>query len=403
MAADPLTKVILNPGVGGNSIGTDTVPVDDGTIATTQVEVHKILNGDQGVNGGFVTPDNPFPSADTNSRLVLERIAQSLDMLLEIELGRGGDLPRGTIVDSQGAPVTVRQAKQRALYTDRSLITQIHPAQQPIPTTAMPANGTSYRYQGYVAGTTAFQYVGVPENEIFANVTTPVLVSSSASDAAGGTGIRKIVIQYFDQNLRGPYFVVATMNGTTPVPLQTLLPSPMCFVETMYGIEFGSNFKAVGNIQLLSVTAGTLVVQINSNDTMSYQTRHYIPKGITSYITDASIVASTTGIALAFVGATPFFDATNNFGAETTVLGTFGGPNQYFCSTPAAIQGPARFYMQALNGTAGGTLWGTVGFFDAPTNSIGQNPGVPITGLNSLPLNNAASTPLGQNPNYPQQ
>lgn len=50
-----LWDVVLNPGVGGSTAGTDVLP------GPVQIQKIKILNGAATIDGGVVTPTNPFP------------------------------------------------------------------------------------------------------------------------------------------------------------------------------------------------------------------------------------------------------------------------------------------------------------------------------------------------------
>lgn len=70
------------------------------------------------------------------------------------------------------------------------------------------------------------------------------LVSASASDAAGGTGIRTLEVEYLDANL-DPQTEVVTLNGLTPV---STVATNVRFVECMRMVTYGSGKAAAGAI-----------------------------------------------------------------------------------------------------------------------------------------------------------
>lgn len=78
------------------------------------------------------------------------------------------------------------------------------------------------------------------------------LVSSSADDADGGTGLRSVYILYLDVNLdiKETYVI---LNGLTPV---LTLETDIRFVQDVYVREVGSQRKAVGEI-LVQDSTGT--------------------------------------------------------------------------------------------------------------------------------------------------
>lgn len=327
---------------------------------------------------------DPFGNPILPTDATQERIAKCLDAILEATIQNGSTRQ---ITDYSRTPVAVKQARSRAQLTDPSLVTQLSPVQQPVPMQAAPQGATPYVYSGYASPGTSLQFVGGPENEIFSNTTTPSVISASANDAIGGTGVKQVIIEYFDQNLVGPWFVTVNMNGVTAVNLGTAanpLPSPMCYIENIYGISAGTVFAAAGNIVLWSgaTATGTQMGQINSGDSQSFWCRHYIPAGVTSYITGMGCSLGSAGIINAFIGATPNFNSTGQFniGMETNLtgyLGTGGGGFMYNFPTPIAVPGPGRFYMQAIASIATGLMYGMMNFYDAQT-SARDMPGNPI-------------------------
>jgi hypothetical protein len=72
------------------------------------------------------------------------------------------------------------------------------------------------------------------------------VVSSSANDAAAGTGVRTLRIVYLDANLVQQVETV-TLNGTTPV---TTVATNIRFIIKLIGITYGSLKAAGGNISV---------------------------------------------------------------------------------------------------------------------------------------------------------
>ena len=70
------------------------------------------------------------------------------------------------------------------------------------------------------------------------------VVSSSASDAAAGTGIRTVNVIYLDVDLAQQTEIV-TLNGATPV---NMVATDVRFIQCMHLATAGSGKKAAGNI-----------------------------------------------------------------------------------------------------------------------------------------------------------
>jgi len=71
-------------------------------------------------------------------------------------------------------------------------------------------------------------------------------VSSSADDAAGGTGVRSLEMHYLDGN-DNPQSTTIDLNGTTTV---TFSPTDITFIQCVHATAAGSNGKAVGDIDM---------------------------------------------------------------------------------------------------------------------------------------------------------
>jgi hypothetical protein len=123
-------------------------------------------------------------------------------------------------------------------------------------------------------------YTGFPVNTL-----EPVeALSSSASDAAAGTGLRTVVIQ----GLNGDWAETSetiTLNGTTPVQSVNSYRR----VHTMRGETAGSGGFNVGEITIRHATTEAnvfLVMQIGTNQSGS--SAYTIPAGYTGYLMASS-------------------------------------------------------------------------------------------------------------------
>lgn len=72
------------------------------------------------------------------------------------------------------------------------------------------------------------------------------IASTSANDAAAGTGARTIVIEYLDGNLDYSFELI-TLNGTTPV---NTVATDIRWVQVMHVATAGTGEKAAGQINL---------------------------------------------------------------------------------------------------------------------------------------------------------
>jgi len=136
---------------------------------------------------------------------------------------------------------------------------------------------------------------------------TLYLVSTSANDAAAGTGARTIRTVYLDahgdQQVR-----TDTMNGTTAVSIGTGYTAiQWCEVATL-----GTNPVAVGDISITSTngaaTVATTFEQIALNSNRSVSARYAIPKGYSAYALSFSASSDGPAIQNVTMRATVFTD-----------------------------------------------------------------------------------------------
>lgn len=110
------------------------------------------------------------------------------------------------------------------------------------------------------------------------------IVSTSANDAAAGTGARSVTITYYDNNFNGPYTETDTLNGTTAVNTTN---TNICYIEKMVVASVGTGGVPAGTIELFQSHGGTggVIWSIAAGENQTNGAHHYVPSGYTTYIT----------------------------------------------------------------------------------------------------------------------
>lgn len=112
------------------------------------------------------------------------------------------------------------------------------------------------------------------------------IVSSSASDAAAGTGARTVTVV----GLNASYVEIAqtiTLNGTTAVNI----PTALLRVYRAFVVTAGSGNTAAGTLTIAN--AGTTYAQITLGDNQTLMAVYTVPAGYTLYLTSSNISAGT--------------------------------------------------------------------------------------------------------------
>ena len=117
------------------------------------------------------------------------------------------------------------------------------------------------------------------------------VVSSSANDTAGGTGIRSVRIHYLDHNYQ-PQIADVTLNGTTPV---LTVPTDIARINGMHALTVGSNIVSVGSISLQSVGGAVTYGVITAGDNTSRQAIYTVPDGMWGYISHWQASSGSSG------------------------------------------------------------------------------------------------------------
>lgn len=169
---------------------------------------------------------------------------------------------------------------------------------------------------GYVANVNATR-VDVWEAAVTAPYVFPAapiqmsVVSSSASDAAAGTGVRTVDIDYLDTNYAIQSEAV-TLNGTTPV---NTVATNILRVNNFHAMSAGSTGAAVGNISLTSVGGATTYSRITALGNYARQCIYTVPAGKTLFISGFSAGTTTaaaghTQIIMLRTTSSPLFELT---------------------------------------------------------------------------------------------
>lgn len=113
------------------------------------------------------------------------------------------------------------------------------------------------------------------------------LVSTSANDAPGGTGVMSVILYYLDGNYESRQEGI-NLNGTTPV---YTVAKDILRVQGLYADRIGSNGAAVGNISLQGIGGGTTYARIDAGDVRAWQAVFTVPAGRFVYMFDWTISA----------------------------------------------------------------------------------------------------------------
>lgn len=213
------------------------------------------------------------------------------------------DSPAALLYDDvPNGPVAVKPASTAPTVTDKALVVVMSPNQQPIPISSAVSTATTAHIFGrkLVPGPADTPNIlnATTYTEQTANFTGSIK-SSSANDAAAGTGARTVRITYYTQTGAGPYTEDVTLNGTTAV---NLVNTDHCYIEKMEVRTAGSLKWNAGTITLYTGAggAGTAVgsigygiVYASGGDNQTLWAHHYVALGKTASV--YNLAGGTTG------------------------------------------------------------------------------------------------------------
>lgn len=193
------------------------------------------------------------------------------------------------------------------------------------------------------------------------------IVSTSANDAAAGTGARKVRITYYDNALAGPYTEDIVPNGTTAV---NTVATNIRFVESMEVIEAGTLKTNGGIISLMTATGGGgtaigIIVWFYIGVNSTFWAHFYVGTGRKAYI--SSLRASITAVSayISIQAENPVNNpVTTAIMAPARIL-LDDRTRELTFDPPLVIEGPARVEMTVSpDSTTAGTVRGGVSFYD---------------------------------------
>lgn len=195
------------------------------------------------------------------------------------------------------------------------------------------------------------------------------IVSSSANDAAAGTGARTVRLTYMDSTGAGPFTEDITLNGVTAV---NTVATNICFIEKITVLTVGSTGSNVGTLTLRAAAAGggAVIGTIAPTDNQTFWAHHYIPTGKECNITGLSVShnGTTVGSGGTFtINAIPI-PQTNQVDRQISDTHRLYGqssttPRTYI--SPLKVSGPARLTVYVTPETGSSTVYrSSVDFFE---------------------------------------
>lgn len=242
------------------------------------------------------------------------------------------------------------------------------PSDQAIAVTTTPSSAVpslSFGDIALAAITTAALY-RTPYTEQSANFTGSI-ASSSASDAAAGTGARTVRVYYVDSTGATAGTEDVTLNGVSFVNLAT---ATKCFIEKVEVLTVGSTGSNVGILTLKAglAGAGATICTIAATDNRTFLAHHYVVTGKTANVTGILIgsnVTNTAGSCIGFLRAKQIgvanavekqiSDGITVAGLDSSVFRSYGSQIQ--------VVGPARITLYVT--TATGSAFNYRGSFDS--------------------------------------
>lgn len=119
------------------------------------------------------------------------------------------------------------------------------------------------------------------------------IVSTSASDGVGGTGIRSVDVHYLDADLIERTETVI-LNGLTAV---LTVATNIRFVQCLHIVTYGSGKAAAGDIKMFGISGtGQIYSMISTGSVRCSSSARMVPKGKRAFIA-AAIASSVSGTA----------------------------------------------------------------------------------------------------------
>lgn len=343
--------------LGGSGVYTGTAET---TLGVAALQVNVFSNVGSIVNGLSVQQSVDGTNWDVTDNFTVyagvgfATTVQAVGAFFRVVYTNGSSAQASFRLTSVLCPIVEAVPRSLGQKLSQGSLAVVMASDQPsIPVTTAPVGSVSGLSFGDVAlsATTIAAVRRTAYTEQTTNFTGSV-VSSSASDAAAGTGARTVKITYLDSTGVGPLTETVTLNGTTAV---NLVSTNHCYIEKMEVLTVGSTGSNVGTITLKTGAggAGTTVGTIAATDLSTFWNHHYVPLGKTCYIisyfmgntgTTASqgslYVLKSIQINVSNVPERIVSDFVRLFGQDSSITRIF--------SIPVLVVGPSRVTSYAI-------------------------------------------------------
>ncbi len=166
--------------------------------------------------------------------------------------------------------------------------------------------------------------------------------SSSASDTAAGTGVRKVKVTYYTLSsagaITGPFTEIVTLAGTVAVPT---VATNIALVEKIEAYAVGSGGVAAGTISMYDDAAGigSVFASIATGAVRTFYAHHYVATGAQCAISDLLVSGGDAASATFDIVAKSYVT-----GVEQPIAGSVACPNTGSRGEQvgAGVAGPAR-------------------------------------------------------------
>lgn len=192
--------------------------------------------------------------------------------------------------------------------------------------------------------------------------------SSSANDAAAGTGARTVILSYYDSTLTTLKTETVTLNGVSAVNTTN---TDICFIEKIAVAQVGSGGGNAGTITLFAATngGGGAVGSIAVGDNQTNWCHHYVRSGHTAYVT--GLLAGGKGPSSGSITIRKAYPVASPAQGELVIAPQMRVPagvnaNLPFGETPVPVVGPARITLYALQDSASSsnTWFAGLGYYE---------------------------------------
>lgn len=374
------TVAALNAAVTANTQGSSSLTLNvTGTwVATLVIEGTNDSSIFFAIPGIDIQSDLALTSTTTNRSILVPcggylqvRIRASLytsgTVTVTYNASAGVNQPEASVGNNNATP-PLQSTQIAGVFNSTTLIPVQVDNQGRLVTSAITGFGADFSF-GDV--TTAASTKVVVRRTAYTEQTTNAqrsIVSTSATDAAAGTGARTVAITYYTVTGTGPFIEIITLNGTVAV---NTVATDICYVENMIVVTAGSTGSNAGTINFKSTTAGggVTVGSISPTDNRTFWAHHYIPLGKVCNITGVSVGhnGTTVGSGALFSVNSLALNVTNAVDAQVTDFIRLYGQSSTFArsyTSPVKVSGPARLTVTVTPETSTSTVYrASIDFF----------------------------------------